>query len=870
MEVHKPVFVSILSRALRHRGRCSLSLAGLVLLRPDALGRWLPRTEMSLWKLLEGRLPADQPVDAGIAKQHPEYLILGSAHAPQADTTQMVVRARVGPLDKAILVSGDRYWIDDRPSRAGPIRALPLDWRHAWGGPAVDENPLGRGGPGTDVPGLGRPLPNLAPMDVVWRGPGERVRPVAFGPVPMEWPRRAALRGTYDEAWLMQHAPGLAPDLDGSFFNVAPTDQWFPTPLVGDESFSFDGMHPTLARVSGQLPGVGVRAFVHTAGHPEADALSEVPMRLTTLWFLPDVEAAVMVFHGLVACSDDDAHDVQRVMMALDDVAAPRSAEHYADVMVRRRDPDSGSLHALNEADLLPPGVRWVDPDFEAAKAAFEQPGLRGDAHLRRGQLLMQAARDHATSKGLDPDALGLKVPQREDLPDLASLPRYLADRMADVHARIEQSLAQTRGTFERLTRSIQAGEAAAVNGERRGPPQPEALNRLRAIADAMPPGAPGPDGEPVQLGEVAAALVRADLQAREHYRAFAHHQSPAYPLDDDRSQSLRGEVLARLARGESLAQWDFTGARFAGIDLSGADLTGAWLEAADLRGAVFTGAKLGGAVLAHARLDGAVLAGADLTGANLGAASVAGAVFDQALARGAILSSVDLADSSWRRADLTGAEITDLSPARADFARAKLSGLMLRRLDLRSVTLAGADLSGAMLIECDLSGTNLAAATLDRTLFTQCSLRGAALPRASVRTSVFAQGCDLTAVDLTEATLIGTNLRGQVLRSARLAGAVLDGADLSEADLAEATLTGSSLVGALLVRTRLVNAVATGANLMDAVLQRADARGLDLRASNLHGSDLSWLRTDAATRTTDALDTRARRHPMLPQEATP
>lgn len=870
METHKPVFLSVLTRPVRYRGRTGVAIAGLVCLKPDPSGRWLPRTEMTMWKLLADHMPADGVIDAGMPKQRAEYVIHGSAYAPAPQTSAMAVTARVGALSKTLIVHGERYRIPGDVTQSRPFDRVPLDWSQAWGGPDVPDNPVGIGAAGTERPGLGLPVARLVYPDATPADASARIEPAAFAPIPADWPARARWRGTYDDAWLTAHAPGLAPDLDWRHFNVAPQDQWFDGALAGDEAFAFEGMHPQRPVVAGTLPGLAVRMFVSLAGAGGAGALHAVPMRATTLVCFPHLEAIVMVWHGLAECDSDDGHDLIRLVAALDDVNQPRPADHFTQVLARRSDPQQGALHALADGDLLPVGASWVDPDFEIDQAAFRVPGIRADNQFRRVEADIGQARELAISRGLDPDAFGLRMPVRESPPDLASLPALLARRQAEMAESTKTTLAQTRERLEALRASVMAGEAPAGPPAHRGPPTFRALAQLQALSEQVPPGTRRPDGSVFRLADIAPGLLQLEQVERDRYRSLAHTQQPAPALGEIDGAARRADLLARLAAGEPLGTLDLTGAPLQGLDLNGADLRDAWLEAADLRGANLAGATLAGAVLAHANLGEAVLAGADLSGANLGRAIVIGAVFDRADLSRAILSGSDLSGASWRRARFTDASLLETTFGNADLARADLANQLLVERDLHAATLAGADLRGATLVGCDLTGANLAAALLDGARLTGCRLGGARLPQASLAGTVFAAGCDLTGVDLTGARMPRANLRGQPMRGARLGGAIADGADLSETDLAQACLDGASAREALLIRTGLRLAEARGANLMGAILQDADLRSADLSDTNLHGADLSRVRTDPGTRFDRALDTRARRDPRRPMESMP
>lgn len=89
--------------------------------------------------------------------------------------------------------------------------------------------------------------------------------------------------------------------------------------------------------------------------------------------------------------------------------------------------------------------------------------------------------------------------------------------------------------------------------------------------------------------------------------------------------------------------------------------------------------------------------------------------------------------------------------------------------------------------------------------------------------------------IDLREANLSLTDLRGIVLSKADLRKANLNGADLREAMLNEANLVGTDLRGA-----KLLGAMLNGADLSKANLVGTNLRGADLRKANLNRADLS------------------------------
>lgn len=233
-------------------------------------------------------------------------------------------------------------------------------------------------------------------------------------------------------------------------------------------------------------------------------------------------------------------------------------------------------------------------------------------------------------------------------------------------------------------------------------------------------------------------------------------------------SQISRGDILDRVASGESLRGLNLVRADLTGLDLTGIDLTEANLRMADM-----TRADLKDARLTGCSLSGAVLNQARLVGANLVEASLIGVMLKRA----------DLS-----RADLSGADLTGASMVEAQLIGAYLVGTYLNETDLTGATLlgayvrmaqmAGANLSLALLEGADLSNADLSGVRFDGSCLVGANLTGASLTAASF------VGADLRGADLTGADLSGCNLTGAKLRGVKYKGAKLDDAWADWVDL--------------------------------------------------------------------------------------
>lgn len=863
MHVIKPMALGLSTRPLEFRKRFGLSISGCLFV-PFAQGDhgalW---TEASMWDFLAQEM-ATPLIDEVVPKVDAEYLVHGHAYTQPGRSNAVAVRAQVGSRSKTLYAFGDRQWVGRSPSEPAPFESLPLGWERAYGGPGFAENPVGMG----HAPdGQARAVPQLELPTSRSLRPGEPIAPAGFGALDVMHPQRQALRGTYDDTWQKEHAPGFPPDIDWHYFNLAPRDQWFDAPLSGTEDFEFEHMHPRLPKVQGRLPGLRVRAFTSYRGDPAASnpyRLREVPMRLTTLWFFPHAECLVMIFQGLAQCAEDDASDILRLVGAVERLGQEKDASHYLEVLGQRLDARLAAVHALNDTVLLPTGVNLGDARFDARQAAMKPDGLKEDAQYRRAQVDVEMARDQARRMGKDPDALGLKMPPPPKPVTLAELPAHIEQAVAQAEQQKWAVVEEAVDRAEQALAMLKSGKVDPGQLVRRGPPTYRAGDEMCTVLDAY--ARAGKAVAPATREQFAAAFAKQEVMHQMTYLQTAHHQPPVAPLAGDEARRCRGEVEWLLRRG--VKRWpaiDLTGADLSGLDLSGLDLAAAWLESANLRNTKLRRTNFAGAVLAHAQFAGADATEAYFGGANLGKAHLAQAIFDDANFSGAVLAGCDLKHTRFIRAHLSQVDLLDTRWGEADWRGVRATGLVFHKLDLKGVDFGKARLSQCTFVECDLTGVDFEGARINGCTFAQCQLERARFVSAAMPGAVFVDKTRLVRADFSGADLSQANLGECDASGARFVEARLDGANLGKAALARCDFSRASAVSALLRKALLPRAVMGGANLMNAILQGADLRSADLSGANLYGADMARVLTDPNTLMLQANLDRARTWPRLP-----
>ena len=740
---------------------------------PD-LGLAYP-TDFVPWK------PCGEWLAVGTARPPADYVAPAgtSAVAKHADDKRhFPIRLRVGSGDKLLEVVGVKRagglvtrvlskWQED-------AEAVPVSFALAWGGPNHPTNPIGTGDGGGAPPLVRRPGEHTLHHN-------DDRDPAGFGPVPADWPQRAATRGTYDADWLATRWPWLPDDIDYRHFLAAGPDQWIDGYFRGDEPLSLVHLHPSLADFQGVLPGIRPRLAVvrrssktgelaRPGGFDRDQFLpaEEVPLALDTVWIDADCEKLVLVWRGLTAIATPKMPDIAVVTLAAE-----------------RLDERAAAIEAfIDPADL---GGQMRDGEPSPPQAI----------------------------EGPPPDA---PTPAQAE-----TFSAMLDEASAHVAAVTEQL--EASGVFERMQKSAA-----------RAPSLVEQRARIETLARAQGPGSPAARQLDL-LDQVAAvqaaaeqvlAAAEAEQAARKEAReaTVAAHRLPRLP---------DGGVDVAEASRRGWRTLDLAGADLSGLDLAGTDFAGANLGGVNLAGATLTGANLAGARLVEANL-----AAADLTVAKLVAADLSRADLTRANLSDADLSHVDLTAArvsavAWRGCRLTAAKLTGLDLHAADFSGCVADHADFARANLADATFCDAHLAMASFAQANLeratfSGTVLqwvafGGAIASDTSFTECDLTKFRAGEGDFRRASF------------------TRCRGSetMFEAARLDGATISRCDFqrarfAEASLADATIDRSDLRHGVFEDAGLAGARLTRCNLFEAVFDRADLTAASLAGSNAYG----------------------------------
>lgn len=850
MKLIKPQQVAYLQRVIERDQRFHLCVGAALYVPMDAPRNLLP--EPALWKLAAATLGAETPLDEMVAKSRGEFLVAGSAFAGGGVARKAVaVRVRVGETEKRLTVVGDRQWVGGAMSDPAPFTEMPVAWDRAFGGEGHAHNPVGRGlAPVRGPNGPVHSLPNIEHPDRLVRRPEDRPPPTGLRPIDITWQPRAGKAGTYDDAWLKNDFPGLARDADWTIYNVAPQDQWVPDFFRGASPWLVEGMHPDKPVLEGTLPDALVRCFVNRASR---GAFTEVPMRIDTVWLFPNQERLMVIYRGVEEVEDDDAPDVDHMVLACEDPAAPRGVDYYRACLDERLHPERGPAATQRERELMPDWphlqVRAIPEDMKA----LDMQNLVFRNLRKRGARKALEARAYVASLGLDPDLHAPPAPSMEQElpPTLEELPmvvekaeREAAERREKADARMKAREDEMRKRFAALGMDFGLIEKE-MSTSPPGPPRKRAPEKLALLQRLAEQGRRlGVVVEEIEqmLADPAFRdrLVMADEGMLKGYIASAQHWTPASRKPPELSAQWREHIQRYLAAGGSLAGADLTGLDLSGMDLRGRDLRGALMEGTLLAETDLREATLTDAVLTRAELTRTLLSGAKLDGANLACAVFAGTQLDGASLRGA-----QLFRARFEGANLSGADLREATLSEARFDGSVLRGAVCEKLFFYKVDLSGMDLSGAKLaeaimVECTADGTDFSGADARQLSIVMTRARGARFVGAAMRNARIQVKADLTGCDFRRAVMPESNLRDVPLEGADFSGADLTGCDFSNCNLRGAKFVAADAKGSRWVRADLSDADLRYADLMEAVLQKATLDGTDFREANLYAADMA------------------------------
>ncbi|MFO0612987.1 MAG: DUF2169 domain-containing protein [Polyangiaceae bacterium] len=330
-------------------------------------------------------------------KPRGEVIVNANCHPPEGRARpECDVAIQVGPIRKALRVTGDRRWSKGSPPVAtAPLafQSMPIRWERAFGSLTSPANPLGRGVDVGTVPGDdGVYLPNVEYPGLRVTSPQDRPTPAGFGAIAQHWEPRLKRSGTRDQRWAAFRAPLPPTDCEARAANAAPDDQQLEDGQYfrGDETLVLENLHRGFARFTSALPGKRLRAFLWMRPtRTEPERFAEIDLKLDTVFIDAEKEELTLVWRRPVQLDAPTEVAIEAIYLTEESTAvAPSPAEVHVARFLELR-PKEDPVDQQKEIDeqmaevhklLSGPGM---DPALAKAAKAEKDPAKVLDLILR-------------------------------------------------------------------------------------------------------------------------------------------------------------------------------------------------------------------------------------------------------------------------------------------------------------------------------------------------------------------------------------------------------------------------------------------------------------------------------------------------------
>lgn len=920
----KPLRLSVLYRPYRWHAENHLCVSVMALAdlsqptEPKLLG------DSALWRDCMPDMDNEGVLDLVWPKAVPEYLVAARAYTHhQDDKQQVAVKARVGELEKELLVFGDRYWLDETHASAPQaFDEIPVAWHNTFGGPSFAANPQGKGmEPQALAHGDYVPLPNVEGLTQRVTRRSQAGQPHSFGPVNVLWPQRYQHVGTYSDEWKQRDFPGFFPDLNPLLFNAAPPEQhWSERDAVPlGQSFAFWNMHPTKACWQGTLPSWQVRCFIEREQQGNT-VVEEMAMRASTAWFVPHQERVLLIYHGSIPVSEHDASDIKKLMPALEvEGESTHDAAYYQQLMQRRSDPQQGGLLAATDEQLIPLAVHGplgLDiPDvFRSAMWVKSRNRIQ---HLQ-AELGAELAQ-----QGINPDEYPLELigPPKpgsdEDFSDAGWQPKSIEEEQQAMLDRIDESYRddvnamdvteeQKQKLLDETPSRFLAEAAQNPQSAIKGPPisllaqlqsaqamqaglqqgrldvahldvlnpgwEIDAEHRAKVAQGQLPEevGSVDVDGpfERMQDPEFLTQMQRLDALQRDMYLLSVQTQTAVDPLDEERSAALRQALLAKQAQGESLHELDLTGALLSGLELADADLRGVWLEGADLRHARFNRCVFDEGVLARAQLERAQFIDCRFERSNLSLAMLQHARFERCVFQQTVMEQTHIQDSVFVECDFSELQLEQLQLHSCIWQGGRFSLSMFDAMRFEACRFERSVFDKVSVQSCVWQDTQFDQAELTACGFFMSELNQVLFDQAILKNVAIHYQSQMQSVVFSQSELSQCFFREMDLRAVDFAGSRLPMCDFSLCQMQGTVLQQVDANHANFSGSMLQTADFTQAQLIEADFTGADLRLANFKQANLFRANLGLCYLDDTTVLHGAYIEEANVYPLRDAEA--
>jgi len=829
--------------------------------------------------------------DFAYIKPKADVLLVGKCHTPDGKPLKACSSSfSIGNYTKKLAVYGNRYWkkvlLNPSSTEPQPFSEMDLRYERSFGGRDDSNNPVGRGACKDDVTVADNvlPVPNVQDPDDLITSPMQKKDPAGFGPLSRTWAYRQNKMGTYDKSYMKNRWPWFPDNMESSHFNAAPEDQQIADYLKGNETITFENLHPKHSKYQCLLPGLKARCFIRTV-HPQTKKRSfeEIDLKLDTLWVDMEAEKLVLVWRGWMPVLDDEFKELQHIFVMAESLdEKPASIEECYVQFKKAREEEEAEFgapeneqkeKAVSSKKLKLGGAALVTGAVtEGTEAASENTIEDVDKATSEEQeeaqrkieiqQQMQAQMDAMFEKtGVDFSALPPEVQaeltsQNEKL--IAQLvegnsEEGLEMQIAENQATLKTELAKLNLDIDNLPpmsekaklEQMRFHNELGIDNASLQHLSPETENMWAIMAAVFP-----------KIGIDPENLAPIMQQSKPQFDQLKEQIAPVFSANTDaannESLNTQDEVTEedsdiRKIRERAAKKEKFCNEVFDGLDLSGINFS-----ECDLTGASFVGATLTEAVFVNAILTKTIFRSAKLTKTMFSQVSAQQTDFTQAEMSLCVAENGEFTKALFIKTKLDQGRFPN-----SNFSHANLASCNLNDADLENTVLDEADFSSASMTRANLTGASVNNSAFQKIIanksrWSKVVGKDCSFANADLRESTF-QSAELSYADFSKANLSTSNFSGSQLQNCFLIEVTAPNVNLSRCNLFKlrashgSDFTGAKIIQVIADESMWADAILVNADFSESTLQRVNYIKANLSGACFYNSDLKFTNLEGA-----------------------
>lgn len=847
MNTIQPSRLSILTRPYQWRGNLRLGI-GIYVLAKKVEKNWLLEPDQKLWAEVLSELDSEGLLDQVMPKANPEFLASGYAYThAQTEKDTCVVKVEVGNLQKSLLVFGDRYWIDNKPSKPQEFSKLAINWKNAFGGSSNAKNTAGKGLDEIQVGELKvTPLPNIEnPLQQI-SSRTDRPEPISFGPIGPNHPDRLAMIGSYSEEWFKYDFPGFLPDMDPRIFNMAADDQqWTQLGEVPKgASFKIWNMHPEKACWEGTLPRLRARAFITKSDgcFQEIDGVT-----LSTTWFLPERDSIILMFHGSIEIEDEDADDIATIMGAIEQEDDSRSIDHYRNVFMLRTDFESAPDYATDDSQLISEALIPLNDGMEDYSLDKSKLSIRIDKFLETQEkqtsetLNRYGIVDHDyESEFVGPDVELSSMTDAERSDYFKKIDVASDDQIKRIINQTKIESPQSAALLTQIEKMIDA-DADADNYKIpiSGPPDlsyfdQDVNDRMRGHEDYQ---------------KFKEQTQRLKGYARKSYLYTAQHQQTAPRVSLEKNQLILQELTARYQETKDLTKLDLTGVNFDHLTFDGADFSETFLENTLFSHCILKNINFTEAVLTRSHFINCTLENISFKKSNL-----AESKFENCKVVDTHFIESEIDDIQFFKSTFLRSKFETIVPDKVEWINSRFQECsfdlsVLSDGIIKSSIFAKSNLSKVLFDNMKLWNTEFTQSLLKDCAFSETFCDSTSFTDSTLTNVMFEEDSRLIACKFLTSVLHECNFIETQMNSIQFFGSNLTGSDFTKAILHTCNFDKVVARDTIFYKTDLTGSSFRSANLIQATLEKSNLADCDFSNATMFRTNVSRVKLSPETK---------------------